>query len=294
MDFHRNNIDNDAWQWQEEETCVSGESHLGLRQQFWDGNNLKTINLSYAMPNQTPIPNSAGFGSDISDLIDKAKKDLGEEKEESRLKRRRALFTCDADDNTAENEQLCCAVQENSAPIDTWSENLEWNPTSSDEGFLFSNEVLDQPMDEWLDNYLNDSEISSSKNEQVKPNIDVSDFLNGEPNTVTTAFPKPMKSATLKISKGVISPTNYRTKLTSTVAIPFTFIKPCEARGHSTLKDINQRIHAPPPTRPRLEMHNDTAVGYSTSPFSGKPVIVKTKILTEGGKGSITVLRTKG
>lgn len=93
---------------------------------------------------------------------------------------------------------------------------------------------------------------------------------------------------------GVISPTNYRTKLTSSVAIPFTFIKPCEARGHSTLKDINQRIHAPPPTRPRLEMHNDTAVGYSTSPFSGKPVIVKTKILTEGGKGSITVLRTKG
>lgn len=43
-------------------------------------------------------------------MTDKAKKDLGEEKEESRLKRRRALFTCDADDNTAENEQLCCAV----------------------------------------------------------------------------------------------------------------------------------------------------------------------------------------
>ncbi|XP_042471612.1 protein XRI1-like isoform X2 [Zingiber officinale] len=270
----------DAWQWQEDETCVYRDYHLGLRQRFWDGNNQKTDSLSYAMPNQTPIPNSTGLGLDISDLRDKAKKNLREEKEEPRLKRRRALFTCDAD-------------AENSAPMDTWSENLDWNPTSSDEGFLFSNEVLDQPLDEWLDNYLNDSEMSSSKSEQIKPIIDVSDFLNGEPDTVTTAFPKPINSATLKISRGVISPTNYKTRLSSSVAIPFTFIKPCEARGHSTLEDINQRIHAPP-MKPRIEMHNDTAVGYSTSPFSGKPVIVKTKILTEGGKGSITVLRTKG
>lgn len=80
----------------------------------------------------------------------------------------------------------------------------------------------------------------------------------------------------------------------ASVVYPFALIKPCGLQGVVTLNDINQRIHAPPPTS--LKHKNDEVPPsyYSTSAFSGKPVVVKTKIRTEGGQGSITIMRTKG
>lgn len=83
------------------------------------------------------------------------------------------------------------------------------------------------------------------------------------------------------------------TKLASSVAYPFAFIKPCGFHGDVTLKDINQRIRTPPPSK--LKHHpEDPSQSYPTSAFSGKPVVGKTKIHTEGGKGSITIMRTRG
>lgn len=79
------------------------------------------------------------------------------------------------------------------------------------------------------------------------------------------------------------------TKLTTSVVYPFALIKPCGAQGDVTLKDINRRIKAPPP-KPKNEKNDDQ--NYPTSAFSGKPVVAKTKIRTEGG--SITIMRTKG
>ncbi len=74
--------------------------------------------------------------------------------------------------------------------------------------------------------------------------------------------------------------------LTTTIAYPFTLIKPSWEEGDViTLKDINQRIRAPPKKAPET---------LGTSAFSGKPVIGKTRIRTDGGRGSITILRTKG
>jgi hypothetical protein len=77
------------------------------------------------------------------------------------------------------------------------------------------------------------------------------------------------------------------------VAYPFELIKPCGFRGDTTLRDINQKIHAPPPYRIRHK-YDDEPVSYQASAISGKPVVHKTKIHTEGGKGSITITRTRG
>ena len=84
---------------------------------------------------------------------------------------------------------------------------------------------------------------------------------------------------------------NTPTKLTTAVAYPFSIIKPFEDQGDVTLKDINQRIHAPPASRSKNKKDEGP---YPTSAFSGKPVVAKTKIRTEGGKGSITIMRTRG
>lgn len=77
------------------------------------------------------------------------------------------------------------------------------------------------------------------------------------------------------------------------MAYPFAFIKPSGAHGDVTLKEINQRILSPPPPlKSKLSVEDPST--YPKSAFSGKPVVGKTKIHIEGGKGSITIMRTKG
>lgn len=83
-------------------------------------------------------------------------------------------------------------------------------------------------------------------------------------------------------------------KLVTGVAYPFALIKPCGAQGDVTLKDINQRIHSPPSSTSKQKLDEDPSTSYPTSAFSGKPVVLKTKIHTKGGRGSITIMRTKG
>ena len=83
------------------------------------------------------------------------------------------------------------------------------------------------------------------------------------------------------------------TKLASSVAYPFAFIKPSGAHGDVTLKEINQHIQTPPPLKSK-QSNDDDPSAYPKSAFSGKPVVGKTKIRTEGGKGSITITRTTG
>ncbi|XP_017225858.1 protein XRI1 [Daucus carota subsp. sativus] len=92
------------------------------------------------------------------------------------------------------------------------------------------------------------------------------------------------------VFKGKKSYMQTPTKATSSVVYPFAFIKPCGVNGVMTLKDINQRICTPPMSKQK----EDLSSIYPTSAFSGKPVVGQMKIHTEGGKGCITILRTKG
>lgn len=80
-------------------------------------------------------------------------------------------------------------------------------------------------------------------------------------------------------------------KLPSSIIYPFAFIKPCGVHGDMTLKDINKKIQTPPA---KAKEDKEEAPVIQTSAFSGKPVVGKTKIRTEGGKGSITIMRTRG
>ncbi|CAL9120724.1 unnamed protein product [Musa textilis] len=290
------------WDWQDADCCLARDSRLGLSRCPWD--NQKDESLLNVLVNQTPIRDC---GLDVIDA-GMAKRGLEEHKEASQVKRRRVLrFPSVADCATADNGQPSFAAvrsKGDSMVEDGWPENSQWNPIwSSDDSFLFSNEVLDQSSDEWLENYFNDSdmywssnEMSSSNSEHAEPNdrVDVADFCNVEPDTRTNVIPKTPKASTVKIFKGRRSHINSPTKLTTSVAYPFSVVKPSEVQGHLTLKDINQRIHAPPPSRSVDKKDNNPPIIYPTSAFSGKPVVVKTKILTEGGKGSITILRTKG
>ncbi|KAJ8475631.1 hypothetical protein OPV22_019358 [Ensete ventricosum] len=304
MDFHGSSISNiGMWDWQEEDCCLARDSRLGLSHCPWDDDNQRDESLLNVLVNQTPTRDCGDFGLDVIDAGE-AKRGLEEHKEASRVKRRRVLrFPSVAGGATADNGQPSSAPGDSMA-VDGWPENLQWNPIwSSDDSFLFSNEVLDQTSDEWLESYFNDcdmycssNEVSSSNKEHVEHNdqVDVADFCNVEPDTRTNIIPKTPKASTVKIFKGRRSHINSPTKLTTSVAYPFSLVKPSQVQGHLTLKDINQRIHAPPLSRSMDKKDNNPSIIYPTSAISGKPVVVKTRILTEGGKGSITILRTRG
>ncbi|XP_061962426.1 protein XRI1-like [Populus nigra] len=130
---------------------------------------------------------------------------------------------------------------------------------------------LDQSSERWIAYCFNDSEMHFS------------------PNNITKNLPG-ASDIQIDIS-GMKSFIQIPTKLAISVAYPFAFIKPCRVHGDVTLNEINQRIHTPPS---KAKLKDEEPVVYLMSAFFGKPVVGKTKIRTEEGKGSITIMRTKG
>ncbi|XP_022146436.1 uncharacterized protein LOC111015652 [Momordica charantia] len=81
------------------------------------------------------------------------------------------------------------------------------------------------------------------------------------------------------------------------VVYPFALVKPGGVEGDITLNDINQKILMPP-TRPVRHPVGDFAcrpcVSADGPGLSGKAVVALTRIHTQGRRGSITIIRTKG
>ncbi|KAJ6880981.1 protein XRI1-like isoform X4 [Populus alba x Populus x berolinensis] len=150
---------------------------------------------------------------------------------------------------------------------------------------------LDQSSERWIADCFNDSEIHFSPNDMNLPGasdiqIDISDFCNDPPEFEANVVQKCVtRTPRNVVFKGMKSFIQTPTKLAISVAYPFAFIKPCGVHGDVTLNEINQRIRTP---------RDEEPVVYPMSAFSGKPVVGKTKIRTEGGKGNITIMRTKG
>ncbi|XP_010524681.1 PREDICTED: protein XRI1 isoform X2 [Tarenaya hassleriana] len=221
------------------------------------------------------------------------------------LKRRRMLQFEDqpSESSCFSGENLSAILRENvrEDPIDEilpegahltkgFSENAE-------DASLLSFEGLDLHSEEWYSECFNDAEAPFIPDDLnftglSDLHIDVSEYLNvsveAEANEVQQPVTRSSSSVVFKGRKSFIRPVS---KLPSSIVYPFTFIKPCGVHGDITLKDINQRIRTPP-AKPKQDKEDPPV--YQTSAFSGKPVVGKTKIRTEGGKGSITIMRTKG
>ena len=88
-----------------------------------------------------------------------------------------------------------------------------------------------------------------------------------------------------------------RAAVISRVVYPFAVVKPGGREGDVTLNDINERILMPP-TRPVRHPVGDFACRPCVSPhgpgLSGKAVVALTRIHTQGRRGTITIIRTKG
>ncbi|MBA0680729.1 hypothetical protein Goari_012414, partial [Gossypium aridum] len=288
------------WDWHAENYGVQKNSDSDASQGVWTPVTLNEEDLSYMFNETTPVKECGdlSYHYTCNDDISKETEDTRETS--SRLKRRRVLqfntfevdssLFCDEMPSTflksrERDELLAEVLPDASQRVAGFSEDAS----------AFSYEGVDQLCEGWLAEYFNDAEMLLSSNDMYA-SMDFQHFrfiviyFNAQPESGPDAVQKQAtqtpQNVVFKGRKSFICPP---TKLPSSIAYPFAFIKPCGFHGDVTLKDINQRIQTPPPSKPKQSNED-----LPTSAFSGKLVVGKTKIRTEGGKGSITIMRTKG
>ncbi|XP_074558078.1 protein XRI1-like isoform X2 [Curcuma longa] len=308
MEFDDDNgtNNNSMWEWQGDEYGLQIDTSNELSHLFWDKLSQSEDDLLYMLNEHTPIKDCADFGhSSLSDLVGgDATKTLEGSRDSMQPKRRRMLqFTSDAGESPSEQMASALLKAKVSVMEDEVAESLEhtaqWTSAFSEDSSGLNFEGLDQPSDGWLVDCLNDSEIKCSPDEMntvvaFNQQADISEYYQDLPAMDPDPTPAPVNLEVFKGTHGKKSCIRSPRKLTTSVAYPFALIKPCGVHGDLTLSDINRRIHAPPPSKSKHTKNNDPFDLYPTSAFSGKPVVVKTKICTEGGQGSITIMRTKG
>lgn len=289
------------WDWQTGEHCEPRDgSHADATKFLWDCLNQDDDELLGLLGNRTPLRDCCDFFADLGDITCKETLDLEESRES---KRRRTL------EYPSESSQSEVASHETGSPFVT-SEVAEISLLCTDEQVSLNcdmqytsnnldtiNSVSNEAPSEQEDNHFEHCSYGTPvyiEPDQVPcswesiANIDDQAGISGTseiaPMTESFIMQETRKLSTLKVSKGA-STVKVKQNITTSVAYPFTLIKPSWEEGDVTLQDINKRIHAPPKKAPEI---------LGTSAFSGKPVIGKTRIRTEGGRGSITILRTKG
>ncbi|XAR60959.1 hypothetical protein NMG60_11034515 [Bertholletia excelsa] len=280
MDCHNDDDSTAVWEWQGEDYSLQKDSDpADMSRCLWNGASQNEEDVSYMLDEATPIKACGDLAYHVNGSVN-TNKELQQVRETtSQAKRRRTLqFNDEVLDTPLCNEMSSVFLK-------------------SKETSLSSYEGLDHSSDGWLADCFNDSDVHRSLDDMnlsgaSNVQIHISGLCNKPPERGHTMAPnRPTQTCKNVVFKGRKSYVQAPIKLASSVAYPFAFVKPCGAYGDVTLKDINQRLHNPLKSK---QLNEDPSASYPTSAFSGKPVVGKTKIRTEGGKGSITIMRTKG
>ncbi|KAG5381770.1 hypothetical protein IGI04_033240, partial [Brassica rapa subsp. trilocularis] len=250
----------------------------------------------------TPVKACSELGYHVTTDETIKKMEVQQSETRSAVKRRRMLHFEDQPMETSLFSSECfSSILKSSARDEAYDELLPEGSQLiqgfSEDASASSLEGLDLYAEEWYADCLNDPETQTLPTDDLsfgspEVQIDVSEYLNVPPETETREVRRPVtRSSPNVIFKGRKSFARPVPKLPSSIIYPFAFIKPCGVHGDMTLKDINKKIQTPPA---KAKEDKEEAPVIQTSAFSGKPVVGKTKIRTEGGKGSITIMRTRG
>ncbi|KAL6526582.1 hypothetical protein OROGR_015672 [Orobanche gracilis] len=315
------NNDNDVWDWQGQDYSLEDNTSVEIPKSLLNGVCENAADISYVFNDETTPVKACGdlayhvanngrkssFNSQYLPVLKKTAKGTGKEFEQyrepsSQVKRRRMLqFESEVlhtplchDDAFLRSKETHESIEDAISEMSQWVAGFtEDTPASND---VSNDERLDPSSEGWIADCFNDAEmhlsteaIAFGASDDVQ--IDITELCDSTPEyDANEAQKNPVRTHQNVVFKGKKSFIRTPTKLASSIVYPFAFIKPCGMHGDVTLKDINQRIHNPPKSKP----DEDDPSLYPTSAFSGKPVVGKTKIRTEGGKGSITIMRTKG
>lgn len=305
---HNNNTNNnndEMWDWKGEDYGLQ----LDASNSLWNDGNQNGDDLSYVFNEATPVRSCEDLGYQVTDNenVNKGMETCREASSQS--KRRRVLHfddeSLDVDVLTLCDETFSSSFLKSKEREDSldgaFDDMAQWVSGFADDmsASASGNEGLDPSSEGWLSECLvNDSGMHFSPDDMSlsgtsDTQFNLTDVNSSQPGDGRNMAQKRTPSRANVIFKGKKSFIKTPAKMTSSVVLPFDFVKPCEGQGGTvTLKDINQKILTPPPKAKKP--YEDPTIAYPTSAFSGKPIVGKTKIRTEGGKGSITIMRTKG
>ncbi|KAL8262006.1 hypothetical protein R6Q59_026055 [Mikania micrantha] len=291
------------WDWQGEDYSLQTNASNSL----WN-NNENQDDLSYVFDETTPAKSFEDLDYQVNDNENINK---GTElcRETFTQAKRRRMLHFDNEHPDVDIMPLCeedfssvylKSKEREASMAEALSDMTQWVAGFADDTSGSGNGGLDQSSEGWLaDCLINDTELHLNVDDLNPPGstavqIDLTESNTSEPeNGCGTGQKLPTPTHKNIIFKGKKSFIKTPTKMASSVVLPFAFVKPFGMQGAVTIKDINQKILTPSPSKLKKNNENATKT-YPTSAFSGKPVVGKTKIRTEGGKGSITIMRTKG
>ncbi|KAM1044373.1 hypothetical protein ACFX15_034828 [Malus domestica] len=301
MDY---NNDNEHWNWRRNNQLTQKDSNHDMSECMWKGVPQNEEDISYMFDDETtPVKACGDLAYHVNFRDDRSKEPEPEEQSFSQIKRRRMLqFDTQDLDPSLSCDELSSSFLNTNERLDSieeaFSEASQWVSGFAGNSSSSCFEGLDQSPDEWIAECFNNTDMHFSPDElnfagASDVQLDITKLCDLRPeHEVNVVQQRITRTPQNVIFKGRKSYIRTPTKLATSVAYPFAFIKPSGAHGDVTLKDINQRIRTPPPSKAKQKQEEPAA--YPTSAFSGKPVVGKTKIRTEGGKGSITIMRTKG
>ncbi|CAA2998386.1 Hypothetical predicted protein [Olea europaea subsp. europaea] len=290
---------NNTWDWQSQNYILEDSTCIDVSKCLLNGVN-QNENFSYIFEDEaTPVKACGDLAYHVTNYAT-AGKELEQYREpSSQVKRRRTLqFESEVLDAPLGNDEAFLRSQETQDSLEeAMSEMSQWVAGFAEGTSASSNECLDPASEGWISDCFNDAEmlfntddLSSASGASDVP-IDITELCNTPPEYQSKTVQKqPALTRGNVVLRGKKSYIRSPPKLASTVVYPFAFVKPCGMHGDLTLKDINQKIHTPP----SIPEEKDPSLSFPTSAITGKPVVGKTKIRTEGGKGSITIMRTKG
>ncbi|KAE8664840.1 Protein XRI1 [Hibiscus syriacus] len=254
--------------------------------------------LSCMFDEKTPVKECGDLSYYFTHNDDVRKEPEDERESSSQVRKKRRMLQFDTYD--VESSLFCeetpstflKSSESDDLTEEVFPDAFQWSAGFTEDASASSYEGLDQLCEGWLADYFNDADMFLSSDDM---NLTAASDVHNDISELSDARPEPgpdavQKQATqttqnvvFKSRKSLNCPPS---KLPSSIAYPFAFIKPSGFHGDVTLQDINQRIQTPSKAK-------KSNADFPTSAFSGKLVVGKTKIRTEGGKGSITIMRTK-
>ncbi|PHU16338.1 hypothetical protein BC332_17543 [Capsicum chinense] len=306
MDFDTSSTE--IWDWQCGETFLEDNENFGLQPQtdvsgcLWTSVTENKEDISSMFDDETtPVKDHGDLTFNVKDV---ARKKLEQCPEPAKVVKRRRMLQFDAEilDASGPNEDIALTFLKSKERDAYFEEAIcdmsNWLSECADGATSSAHEGLDESSEEWLTDCFNVPELQIGSEDMSTSGVsdvqaDTMGVVNSPPECeipMVKSSPVPTRGSV--VFKGRNSYIQTPQKGASSVVYPFGFIKPCSVRGDMTLKEINKKIHTPPPSK--SQQRKEDPPSYPTSAFSGKPVIGKTKIHTEGGRGSITIMRTKG
>ncbi|XP_045824258.1 protein XRI1-like [Trifolium pratense] len=271
----------------------------------WDYHTLQNFNASDNM-SLIMDASAASFSTQESDFSTGYLEDALIEFGESSKRRRLLPYTTDA---STDDEQSKSTISVDDFDKNFWNSNLIWHQPV--ENFYCMDQI--EKICGFSDEHI--STLRSSIN--VQPSILLEDTKTTEETISASESPNSSSSSYNELLPVTCSKTTRDTPLgrrsssssseemiekkkelrRTRVVYPFALVKPGGEEGDVTLNDINERILMAP-TRPVRHPVGDFAcrpcVSATGPGLSGKAVVALTRIHTQGRRGTITIIRTKG